>query len=83
MSQGYQNISLTVACVARPSGIAIAGFVFDILGWLTCGALCLIGVQLRRRIRSVHHCRAILEQQRRTITTEIIRKLRGWRKGLR
>jgi len=36
----------TVVVRQETNGLALAGFVFSCLGWLTCGALCIPGVLL-------------------------------------
>lgn len=53
MSQGQinqvppsNNTTVVVAQAESTSGLAIAGLVFNILGWLTCGAMSLLGVPL-------------------------------------
>lgn len=53
MSQGHINqappqnhTTVVVAQAESTSGLAIAGLVFNILGWVTCGSLSLIGVPL-------------------------------------
>lgn len=53
MGQGYtnqvppqNNTTVVVASGESTSGLAIAGLVFNILGWLTCGAMSLLGVPL-------------------------------------